>query len=247
MNQFLIIGDVHQKVALVEQALKREPEVDQTIFIGDYFDDFDDNAIEVEAMAHWLKESLSNPKRLHLMGNHDIHYMVPIGKLYCSGFAYWKHEIINKILTPDDWEKLLYFHSIKGKDKEYWFSHAGITKLWFEHPLKGVTVDTINYNIENAKRTLKAPTGDWDIACLYAADRIRGGRHKKGGLLWNDWHNSEFFDNVTQIVGHTPSRKIITSTHPETNSTNINVDCHLAEVLLFNLDKDSFESIDNSQ
>jgi hypothetical protein len=245
MKKLLIIGDVHQKVATVNSALSRESEADQTIFMGDYFDDFDDNAYEVEAMAHWLKESLTKPNRIHLMGNHDLQYMLPQGSIFCSGFASWKHDIISKILTPEDWSKLEYFHHVKGV-REIWFSHAGITKYWFEHPVLGTTVEHIQEVVLQSKDCLKRLNTGCSIAALYAADRLRGGRYPKGGLLWNDWRNIDHFENTIQIVGHTPYDKIQIQKKEEIRSMCINVDTHLNEVLLFDLENESLEVIRNN-
>ena len=97
MSKVLVIGDVHQKIHLLEQALKLEPEMD-VVIMGDYFDDFDDNIFEVASMAEWLKSNIDNPRLTLLMGNHDINYRLPKpGLLACSGFAGWKYETINKI------------------------------------------------------------------------------------------------------------------------------------------------------
>jgi len=110
---------------LVNQILeKKEREVDLTVFLGDYFDDFDDNQYEVNAMATWLKSNLYKEKRVFLMGNHDFHYRVLPYSLYCSGYALWKHDIIKQILSENDWNQIRYFYSVNN----FWFSHAGITE-----------------------------------------------------------------------------------------------------------------------
>lgn len=235
MSKILVIGDVHQKVGQFKQALKLSKDADHVIQIGDLFDDFHDNIYEVQAMADCMLEYLDNPKHTLLMGNHDFQYMMN-GQVYCSGYAVWKQEVINKIITPADWNKVKYFHNI-GK---YWFSHAGITEHWFASPVLGLTVDTVYSAIELAKVGISSLT---NFGCLWAADRYRGGRSSKGGLLWNDWRNSDYIENVTQIVGHTPHDKIQVST--KNSSININIDTHMNQVLMLDTDTDSWEIIDN--
>ena len=227
MSKVLVIGDVHQKIGLLEQALKLEPELN-VVIMGDYFDDFDDNVFEVASMAEWLKININNPRLTLLMGNHDINYRVPKpGLLACSGFAGWKYETINKILTRDDWKNIKYFHS----QGDTWFSHAGIVRHWFEHPVNGINVDVINNQIDRA--TMLVDAGVLQGAeCLWVADKHRGGTADKGSCLWNNWSNSEFFDNVIQVVGHTPHKDI--QIQRRLSSVNINVDTHLTSVMVLN-------------
>jgi len=150
MSQILVIGDVHQKLDKLKSILALYPEHD-TVFVGDYFDDFDDNIYEVSAMAEWLRDNVNNSRYTFLMGNHDIHYRVSTpGTFMCSGFASWKHETINQILKSTDWDKLKYFYNINN----IWFSHAGITKFWFEHPVTGITLETVQQRVNNAEEAM---------------------------------------------------------------------------------------------
>lgn len=236
MSRILVIGDVHQKVAQFKKALELSKDVDLVIQTGDLFDDFDDNIYEVQYMADAMLEYIDNPKHILLMGNHDFQYMMH-GKVICSGYASWKQEVIDKIVPTAAWDKVKYFHSI-GR---YWFSHAGITEYWFANPVTGLTVESVNSTIEKAKVGI-ASFNPAQFECLWGADRFRGGRNSKGGLLWNDWRNSEYIDNVTQIVGHTPQNTI--SVSRKDNSININIDTHMNQVLVLDTEKDSWEIID---
>ena len=229
MSEYIIVGDIHNKSEKVEKILK---DVDQpVIFLGDYFDDFYDNAEDITKTAHWLKESLTKPNRIHLMGNHDFHYRIqPRGLVYCSGFDYYKHDIINSILSSEDWEKINFFHAID----DFWFSHAGVTKYWFTHPLLGLTKEGIEKTIDEAVVGMKMRDVG-KMQPLWAADFIRGGRYKKGGLLWNDWQNSDYHDNSVQIMGHTPHGKILVKR--SLSSVNINVDCGLNQILQLDTEK----------
>ena len=239
MSKILIIGDIHQKIASVRDVLRYEKDTDLTIQLGDVFDDFDDNIYEVEAAAHWLRESLHNSRRIHLMGNHDIHYMSKSpGSLICSGFASWKHEVISKILTDKDWNNIRYFYSINN----IWLSHAGITRYWFEHPVLGTTTSTINDKIDAAKVALSANDIS-NTGCINAADHYRGGRHKKGGLLWNDWRNIDFFQDIMQIVGHTPSSSVSYKSNNENNGVCLNVDTHMQQSIILDTETKEYKIV----
>lgn len=236
-NKILVIGDIHQKQDVAEKYIAQWD--GPVIFMGDYFDDFYDTPENAARTAEWLKESLTHPNRIHLVGNHDFHYMLPVESfVYCSGYTPQKHNVIKQILTDEDWTKLKYFHA----ENDCWFSHAGITSRWFSHPVKGITKDTIESVVEQAQLEIKGQLYDKpSINALKAADRYRGGRHEKGGLLWNDWRNSEFFKGITQVVGHTPRENV--KCEKRKGGININVDTHLRECIILDTKDSSFEVI----
>ena len=239
--KILIIPDIHQKIALLENILnKAEKDVDLTIFLGDYFDDFEDNAYEVEAMAIWLKKNLYKDKRIFLMGNHDFHYRVPPYTLYCSGYGGWKHEIINTIISEVDWKQLKFFHNVDN----YWFSHAGITDHWFSHPVHGLSVFSIQNNLKQVEAALKNRIYA-GLGAVWAADRYRGGMHKKGGCLWNDMRNSEYIPGITQVIGHTPLSIPVIDKNEEQDAINIFCDTHLQYYLILDTETKNVEIMEN--
>jgi hypothetical protein len=220
----LIVGDIHNKHKNVEPLLSKWD--GNIIFVGDYFDDFYDTPNDAISTALWLKESLTKENRIHLMGNHDFHYMLPLDcGIYCSGYTDAKHKSIKSILTKEDWDKVKYFHEY-GK---YWISHAGITKNWFSHPVKGFDINSVEFVIDKTKGYVDSLLFE-GMGAFYAADSYRGGSYEKGGLLWNDWRNTELIDGVIQIVGHTPSNRI----QIKTDGINYayNVDCWFEEFLI---------------
>lgn len=244
MAKILVIGDIHQKVGQLNHFLEKyESTADYTVFIGDYFDDFDDNVFEVKTMATWLRDNIGRSNRVFLFGNHDFQYMLPAGITFCSGYASWKRDIIEKTLSKDHWKQMKYFHAheslVNDTPTSYWFSHAGITKHWFEHPVYGTTSDFIEDKLQKTQLAIDGLTRDW--GCIWAADRFRGGPHKYGGLLWSDWRNIELFNNTTQIVGHTPHDAVQLITDSDKNAMCINVDTHMREVILLNTDTNTFD------
>ena len=236
--QVLIIGDVHNKIDRVESALKAW--VGPVVLIGDYFDDFDDTINDAIKTAEWLKHSLQYANRVHLMGNHDFQYMLPVTSgVWCSGYTIAKHNSIKQVLTPQDWLRVKYFHSIDN----CWFSHAGITRQWFDHPIHGTTIDGIEDKINAAVQSSQARDYT-QIGCIYGADYYRGGQFKKGGILWNDWRNSEHFKDITQVMGHTPVNSITVDTDESLNSTNINVDTHMHQVAILDTQNNNLQILD---
>ncbi|MFT4637385.1 MAG: hypothetical protein ACI8T1_000694 [Verrucomicrobiales bacterium] len=145
-----------------------------------------------EAMAHWLKRSLQEPKRIHLWGNHDLAYAFPNNRhLRCSGFTEEKCAIIRNILTAEDWSRLRLLHH---EAPNFIFTHAGIDPKIFEHPIAGLTVDRMKTRCDealaNAQAGLRDPVLDLS------------------GVTWLRWWEMEHLEHFHQIVGHTPDPNI---------------------------------------
>jgi hypothetical protein len=50
----LIVPDIHHRVELVERIRAKHPGI-PAIFLGDYFDDFDDTAVRSGHRARWTR------------------------------------------------------------------------------------------------------------------------------------------------------------------------------------------------
>lgn len=237
MSKILVVGDIHQNTSTADKYTEKWD--GNIIYLGDVFDQFYDTPKDAANAAVWLKESLNNPKHIHLMGNHDFQYMLPIGSgVFCSGYTPEKHKVISQILTKEDWSKVKYFHV----EDNCWFSHAGVSYKWFSHPVHGVNVNVVNEVINKAKVDISGRIyNSFNFMALWGADYARGGRYDKGGILWNDWRNIDFFKGVTQIVGHTPRDSI--KSHSRKGGTCINVDTNLNECIIINTENSSFDKV----
>ena len=201
MSTILPIGDIHNLYHFAEDIIQKQPH-DKVIFVGDYFDSFNDTPeLNIET-AKWLKESLQKPNRIHLMGNHDFQYAIDRRHgIHCSGFSTDKYNAINSVMTKEDWARIKYFHCEQG----WWFSHAGVTKDWFYHPVLG-----LNEQVIESRLSLDLDNLDAGIFpdSIYAACWIRGGRHPRGGILWADWRKLDLLPEIKQVVGHTVVKKV---------------------------------------
>jgi len=237
MNKILVIGDIHNHWVKAE-AIASKYDDHTIVFVGDYFDDFGDSAIDADQTARWLKESLTKPNRIHLMGNHDINYSYlnyrkdskgNLQNLYhCSGYTLQKDDAINRVMTNEDWDKIKMYHYENG----WFFTHAGLSHHWFEHPVLDTTPEIIIKKLDEAVEMYKNREYT-DI--LGAAGRCRGGSHKVGGILWHDhFRESTPLPFIKQVYGHTPNTTtvgpLIDIEKDDEYSINVNVDCGLQEV-----------------
>jgi hypothetical protein len=225
--KLLVIGDIHTKEEKAERICQKYKD-HKIIFMADYFDDFGDTPEKNASTAAWLKESLKNPNRVHLKGNHDEIYDPRVGFM-CSGFSSAKKAAINEVLTLEDWDKLKYFHH----ENNWWFSHAGLTKYWFAHPMgEPITEDRVQKIIDYSIIKQRMDNGD---NAIWSPDEARGGSSPVGGILWCDWNRLDLIPDFRQVVGHTPCKRIIKIKDEIMKSEIINVDCsldtHLWQVL----------------
>lgn len=193
---------------------------DEVVFLGDYFDRFHDTPENAKVTATWLKQSLEKPNRIHLLGNHDMPYMVPGNAfLWCPGFTKEKCKAIAEVMTQEDWDKIrpAYFTN------EWMLSHAGFHPHLVEHPVTGIP-DAAGL-IALAEEGLKAVKGGLEHPLFQYGDRM--GEKQIGGITWLDWY-AEFvpLDRFSQIVGHTRT------TFPIQMEDNWLIDCGLQELAL---------------
>lgn len=216
----LIIGDIHDQTDLVDLILKEnESKYEEVVFLGDYFDSFENGAATARKTAVWLKESIKKPNRIHLLGNHDVHYKHMKSILVRgSGYSRKKAEAVNEVLNWDDWNKLKPFYSSQG----FIFSHAGFHQNVL-HPFKGLDFDYFD----------KMYKENGLYSSLYAIGPARGGIDPVGGIFWLDWQ-FEFkpIKGINQVVGHTHSDIIRYKNYD--GSTNVCADClpfHVLEII----------------
>ncbi len=211
----IIISDLHNRVDWVEPTLS-SLQYDKVIFLGDYFDDFDDTVEDVKKVAKWLKQSLPKPDRIHLCGTHEMWYRFPDNPfLQASGNTKQKSNVINYILTAKDWNllKLCYY------EQGFLLTHAGVhSYLLGKNNLS--TQEMLNRIKSETEKALQ-DVRNGKINPWLDAGFARGGLQRVGGITWLDWLDEfEPVPYLNQIVGHTQLR------YPEEKTTeNSENDC----------------------
>jgi hypothetical protein len=200
----LVIPDVHNRIGLAERiALDFGADCDSVVFLGDYFDDFNDTPVDAAETAEWLVRSMSYKNRVHLLGNHDITYLV--SSIYtCSGYTWKKKDEIQHIFKAKKWslnigENIKLYHWVG----DVLLTHAGLSQHFWEK---------ISGQKEFDKKMFEKIMGEAQGALerrefhpVLSAGYARRGRQQFGGILWNDY-NDEFMpiSGLSQIFAHTP-------------------------------------------
>ncbi len=196
----LIISDLHLNWRMADKIIKHESP-DKIVFLGDYFDDFYDTPHDNLTMANWLKNSLDQPNRVHIMGNHDIHYAIANKSYKCSGYHSEKDFLINSVIKLDDWKKMPLFVWIDN-----WLcSHAGVHLNLFK--LNKGKEDFKTWLENECYAALKIAFIGGPPEPILQAGYSRGGGSPVGGIIWCDQREFRSIPGVNQIFGHTPLEK----------------------------------------
>lgn len=206
----LIIPDIHLNWERAEEIIAKIKH-DEVIFLGDYFDDWDDTPAMFRETVKWLEESIQKPNRIHMFGNHDQHYAFPYRTFQCSGYEQWKYFIVHDNFDKQLWGKVKWYHFL---DNRWLLTHAGLHKLnvpdaittHYKNREKYIKVlsDYLDDEIVKGFRAAGDGTGSW----IFNAGLARWGQQRVGGITWCDY-NQEFYplQGINQIVGHTPQRQ----------------------------------------
>lgn len=233
----LVIPDVHLRLDRLKDVLQAWGGRGRVIFLGDFFDDFDDSPETNADMAHFLKEAiLGNKDHTVIMGNHDLHYHPQCPpQLRCSGFSEEKMKAIDRVLTLEDFRK---FHWAT-EEGGFLFTHAGLHPRLlpaFAESEPRKLAQWINSSCRNA-----LDTGDIHEPLLRAG-YIRYGSQPVGGVIWMDFREYEHIAGVRQIFGHTPLRRHLTTGPDE--EASFCIDTHLKCVGVVHPSNREFQVID---
>jgi len=214
MPRTLVIPDIHNRIGFVDDLIRRT-KPDEVVFLGDYFDAFDDTPEDAERTARWLKARLHLPGYHFLLGNHDANYRWPkcpwhLTKAYNKN----KQDAIDRVLSKSDWQRML-FAVQRGN---WWFTHAGLHPgLFPAHPVLGFREQDVWDKLHDA-----------EFRCEVAfytpiTDEQRGPDGIVSGPLWLRWYEFVPIPGVNQVVGHT--RYAAPQTNHVDGSLNFNIDC----------------------
>lgn len=213
-ERVLIIPDLHQHVGRAISAIEKSPEFDYIVFLGDYFDCFEepDNkcTYSVAKTCEWLSSIKKEyeEKAIFLVGNHDLSYMESFNsnsnfiknkQLYhtCSGFTRNKAKLINKYLDKSFFDGL----RLCVKLHSFIAVHAGFTYYHFKPFFDELeNIKELSEQWDKNKWNIK-----YDRKFKFSEPGMdNGGDFGIGSPLWVRWWHIQPLDTVDLIVGHTP-------------------------------------------
>ena len=224
----LILPDIHGRRfwydAVNEFPKDKYPNLD-IIFLGDYVDPYEslEHITRQDAIDNFkdILEYANNDSRIKLLiGNHDMHYWY--NAPYKSRVDHKNYDKIKDMFLQNFTLFNVAFEKIVNNEK-FLFTHAGVTKQWFEHlrfigkNAQIIHKDKLKENqleyckfLENfepdAKHLNKLKLNFQGQANLWMASYARGGDSGCGSCIWEDlseWlYEGTEIGNMWQIFGH---------------------------------------------
>jgi hypothetical protein len=192
----LIIPDIHHHTDNADHWLATQS-YDHVVFLGDYFDHFEDNVSDARQTAAWLRHRIETTDDIFLLGNHDVPYMFPDDPaLECPGFTRQKARAIREVLQRRHWQRFELAFEVQG----WLLSHAGFHPVWIEEPSLGRILARCGDARTLAKRGKVDPV-------LGYGEKPQG-LQRFGGPLWMDWDSFMPIAGINQIVGHTSDQEM---------------------------------------
>ncbi|MCR5129592.1 MAG: metallophosphoesterase [Lachnospiraceae bacterium] len=190
----LVVGDIHLKPWVIESAkeLMNSKKYDNTVFLGDFVDDFDEGrnlGLYNETFDALDRFRTAYPDALICYGNHDLSYLWRKSETGYSEFAEQTVQRWLMSLRRTAGDNLQFVHRINNVI----FSHGGITRFFLEEHFEGaLSVDDIIYQINQM-----GPTDLWmDHSPLWS----RPFRKETTGLTKYNVFDGKYL----QVIGHTP-------------------------------------------
>ena len=214
-SKTLVIPDMHHRYQTAEEIISRE-RPDLTVFLGDYFDDFGDGPEMAERTAKWLVRSLEydgeEGGRIHLLGNHDLHYMASNADYRCSGYSDAKRRVIDSYGI--DWAKLRLYYWIGAAGTGWLCTHAGFSNRLYAQQRRTES-EPVQDVLRRAVEDLAGASDKSVPHPFLEAGCSRGGPNSVGGLIWCDY--GEFVDipHTRQIFGHTRDSTVRRKVSPD--------------------------------
>lgn len=203
----LILPDIHHRIELAEKIIKAV-DPDQTVMIGDYFDDWNDTPEMVKNTTEWIEYSVNKPDRILCFGNHDLMYAFANRSFQCSGYEDWKYYIIHDTLDGKKvWDKFKYYYIL---DNTWFISHAGLHKFNLPQSISDLYLDrSLFLNKISTYLDEEIIKGHRNESWIFRAGYSRGGNQRVGGITWCDF-DREFnpIRGLNSICGHTPDSMV---------------------------------------
>lgn len=193
MSKILVLGDIHGRTCWVDIIKKENP--DKVIFLGDYVSTHEDISEEQQCLnlEDILNYKEANPDKVILLrGNHDLDHL-GYSWAECSGHSRnvekYMVSIKDRFLADTQW---IY---VEGN---IIFSHAGISKTWFNN-FAFEDINLLN-NCEPSEKFAFTPNSFSD----YYGNSITQ------PCVWIRPISlvQDALDGYIQVVGHTPFKNI---------------------------------------
>jgi hydrogenase maturation factor len=211
--KLVAIGDIHGR-DIWKQIVAKEHDVDEFVFVGDYFDSFTvkgpDQINNFLDIIEFRNTSIYHKITL-LIGNHDHHYYPGVDDSGTSGYQTLLAPSI-KHVVGDNKQYLQAAYQVG----EFVFTHAGLSSEWLDDSIEGWNVDNVVEKVNElfqyqpnkiAYRSYKQVGDQVYGAQGYGNETFQGPLWIRPSALMNA-NKKTLRKKIIQVVGHTPQDNI---------------------------------------
>ena len=190
----IAIGDIHGRNTWEKISTEN---FDYFIFIGDYFDPYEDISAEeeIDNFNQIINFKKKFPEKVILLfGNHDFHYLKSTTQTY-SRYNFDLHTLIDEVVELAMDEKLF---QMCFQYEHYLFSHAGITKTWLEN----IGLENDDNLVENINNLLYENPQVFEFRQL--KDSKSNGNNIYQSPIWvrPESLEKDALEKVVHVIGH---------------------------------------------
>lgn len=206
----LFIGDIHG-LTIWSDIVSKHTDVDQIVFMGDYFDSFDIPGID---QLHNFKEIIrfiesTDIKVTLLIGNHDHHY-------WGSDKRYKGYQGAMAFQFYDALEENKKHLQVAEIIDDILLTHAGVSPVWMDDNIDGWTIDTIKDDLNDL---FKYRPRSFNFVNIIGSDYDGTGDSVESSPFWirersllkSNKRDKVIKDVYRQVVGHTNMGNIFKS------------------------------------
>ena len=206
----VVIGDTHCHTSW-KKVLEQNQDADKVIFLGDYYDTFDDvlRAKADDNFNEILDLKRKEPdKYVILLGNHDYHYLINDSSERYSGYSNGTCRGAHKILTDAVEKDLIQVLYIQDN---IIFSHAGVSEYWLKEVACLDSPEKVTFDL-----MMQYP---YPLSFNTFEGYNSYGESISQSPIWIRPNSliKDKLDGFDQIVGHTPSKCPICCDFDDTN------------------------------
>lgn len=204
MNRTVIIGDIHGR-DIWKQIVEKEQDATRIVFIGDYFDSFDEpGVVQLQNFLDIVEFKKTSTKEVVLLfGNHDYHYM-PGYTL--SGYSGYQPAMSWQFRDAID-QNLQYLQMCYLFDNVL-CSHAGVGMKWVEKHFENTLItnlESVSMLVDSINDHFKYKPNIFDFCGWdpYGDSVTQTPIWIRPASLNKVNKNTKLKELVVQVVGHT--------------------------------------------
>lgn len=234
--KILVIPSVMSRWSMAERIIKDNP-ADLVVMLGNYINPYL-STLNIRESTQYLRASLEQENRLHLIGHYDVNYLFPTNKIITSYTLcpIERYTIYNEIKKYIDKFTLYYYN----EDSNIIFSATGVNDHLFNTKLNKEEnfIEVLRQHTIAGFNAAAEKLSGYPVWWLERG--MDGGRKQHGGLIGQLWTSARCLAEYNQIVSSTRNSIPGIKYYPDITK-------YLTFMINLNADRNSYAIVEDSK